>query len=928
MKRLSGLLICAAVGLQLLVSGCGRNSEENLLASAKAAYDRRDNKSAILDLKSVLQVNPKSGEARLLLGKALLADGDARSAGVELTKAIELRMPEASVLPEYLDALLAQQQFKKVIDEFGSRTVEDPLANARLKTAVATAFLASGEVEKAQSILDNVLQGDPKFTRALFVRSNAKAAVRDYAGAMVVVDQLLALDDKYAEAWKLKGDLHNAISPGAPEAIAAYRKAYEVRSGFYSARLAAISYFLQRREVDEAKHEMAALKKASSANPSMTQFLEAQFALIDADYPRARELIQQLLRNQPDDVRLLQVAGTIELQAGALVQAEKFLSKAMSAQPNNVYARRHLARTYLRMGQPAKSLAILKPLLDRPQPDAEVMATAAEAYLHEGNAKEAEVYFQRAAKVNPDDIRIKTALALTELAKGHVETGFMQLQSIAQSDKGVTADMALISARLRQRDLAGAMKAIDALEGKQPDQPLAANLRGRVQLLRNDTAGARQSFLAALSIKPAYFPAAASLAQMDLLDRKPADAAKRFEDVIKVNPKSAEAYLALADLRQRSGSPKADVGKLISAAVSASPMDPVPRVVLINHHLEARQFKQALLFAQESSSLLPDSVELLAGLGRAQAASGEVNQAMTTYTKLAKLEPKSPYPYLRMADAYLSIKDYDSAVRSYKRALELVPNHVEAQRGLISIALRQGKPELALKSAAELQRQAPDDPTGYLFEADIYAESKNFDAAIAAYRTALKKVKSANQVAIKLHAALGASGRHAEAASFAAGWLRDYPKDAAFRYYLGDFFMAKRDYPAAEKKYEEVIAIQPDNAWALNNLAWLLVQQKKKGAVEYASRAVALVPDKAAVLDTLALALAGDGDLPKAIEMSEKAVAMSPDLPDLRLNLAKIYLKAGKKVEAATELDRLAALGAKFPRQPEVQALSKLAGRG
>ena len=56
------------------------------------------------------------------------------------------------------------------------------------------------------------------------------------------------------------------------------------------------------------------------------------------------------------------------------------------------------------------------------------------------------------------------------------------------------------------------MKAIDGLEKKQPDKPLAANLRGRTLLAKKDVPGARKSFERALEIDPMFFPAVASLA--------------------------------------------------------------------------------------------------------------------------------------------------------------------------------------------------------------------------------------------------------------------------------------------------------------------------------------------------------------------------------------------------------------------------------
>ena len=76
-------------------------------------------------------------------------------------------------------------------------------------------------------------------------------------------------------------------------------------------------------------------------------------------------------------------------------------------------------------------------------------------------------------------------------------------------------------------------------------------------------------------------------------------------------------------------------------------------------------------------------------------------------------------------------------------------------------------------------------------------------------------------------------------------------------------------------------------------------------------------------MDTLATVLADSGQVGKALEIEKQAVALQPDYPQFRLNLAKLYIKAGDKANARIELDRLAKLGDKFSRQAEVGELVK-----
>ena len=177
----------------------------------------------------------------------------------------------------------------------------------------------------------------------------------------------------------------------------------------------------------------------------------------------------------------------------------------------------------------------------------------------------------------------------------------------------------------------------------------------------------------------------------------------------------------------------------------------------------------------------------------------------------------------------------------------------------------------------------------------------------------------------RLHAALSAGKKTAEATAFAQDWRKKHPEDGAFVLYLGDQAMAVGQLDEAEAFYRQVLDKQPRQVLALNNLAFVLATQKKPGAVAMAEQALQLAPRSAAVMDTLAMALAGEQKLPRALEMQKKAVAAAPEVYNFRLQLAKLLIQAGDKANARSELSTLAALGNKFPRQAEVAALIKTA---
>jgi putative PEP-CTERM system TPR-repeat lipoprotein len=441
-------------------------------------------------------------------------------------------------------------------------------------------------------------------------------------------------------------------------------------------------------------------------------------------------------------------------------------------------------------------------------------------------------------------------------------------------------------------------------------------------LAKKDFAAARLAFERALAIDPTFFPAAASLAGLDMTDKKPDDAKKRFDAVLAKDPKNSQAMVAVAELAARSGASNSDVAALIGKAIDANPTESGPRLLLIEFYLKGKELKPAMLAAQNAVAALPDNLDVLDGLGRVQMASGEPNQAITTFTKLAAMQPLSPNPFLRLADAQSLAKNKDAATQSLRKALEIKPDLIEAQRGLIMLSLVDKKYAEAIVQARTVQKQRPKEAIGFVLEGDINAAQKNWEAAGLAYRAGLKE-SPVPELALKLHASLAASSKTAEAQNFAGNWVKDHPGDAAFHFYLGDFAIVHKDLVAAQKSYSEVIKLQPGNAAAFNNLAWVTGQLNKDGAIGFAETSNKLAPNQPAFMDTLAMLLSDKNDHARAIELQNKAIKLQPENPLFKLNMAKIYIKAGKKDLARKELEELTKLGAKLPNQTEVDSLLK-----
>lgn len=919
----------AMLAVALLVGACSSSNPDELIRSAEDYLNRKDAPAAVIQLKNALQASPDSARARFLLGQALEATGDFGGAETEYRKAQELGYAADEVIPRLANALLLQGQYRKLTTEYASQQLVTPLAQASLKTVLAQAWRRQGQDDKFQSDIEEALKAKADHAPALLELARARAAHGDINAALALLDKVPAQSSVEHEVLKLRGDLVLFGQRDTDAALALYQKAYQAHPNYVEGYAAAIQLLLAQGKPDAAAQTLQALIKVAPGHPQ-TLYLQANLAYAKNDYKVAQEHAQKLLRITPDNARALELAGMTEFRLNSYVQAEALLAKALQLSPGLPLARRGLVLTYARTGKLDKALATLPPDLENSGKDPAMLAIAGQVHLLHGELDRAQQYFSKASVLDPKDPIKRTSLAVSRLMSGPNENVLGELQDIAASDSSVVADMALINVLLQSNDAKRALEAIDALEKKRPADVFSHFLRGRALLLQNDMAGARKAMERVLEFNPHFFPAIESLARLDNADKRPDAARARIEAAIQHQPGNLQAHLALVNLRAANGADKTELTGLLRKAVDAAPGNPAPHLLLVDHYLRNNAPKDALTAAQQGVAAVPGNALMLDGLGRAQSAHGDHNQAQSTFSRIAALQPQSPQPYLRMANAHLAQGNRDAAGQSFRKALEIQPDLLQAQQGLISLAMAAQKPGDALAISRSVQKQRPKEAAGYLLEGDIHATSKTWDKAIGAFRTGLKQAPSP-ELARRLHAALDSAGKKSEADQWAAEWQRTQPKDADFPFYLGGKAIASNDLPKALQQFERVTALQPGNAAALNNLAWIKGRLGQEGALADAERANALLPNQPALMDTWAMLLSDANQHEKAIELEKKVLQLQLQTQPptqqqalwFKLNLAKIYLKAGQKDPARALLDELAAAGQQFPAQAEVERLKK-----
>jgi putative PEP-CTERM system TPR-repeat lipoprotein len=895
--RLALATVCAA-----LLSACS-DSPEAMLLSAKEYLAANDTNAAAIQLKNALQNDGNLAEARFLLGKVNLEQGNIPGAVKELRRAIERGYPETQVAPYLARALVLSGEFDQVIKEFGSRTLEDPAAHAQLLVAVGDAHLGAREPAKAREAFQSALDKSPGNPSAMVGVARTKLAVGDLDGALADADAALAAKSDIPEAHALRADVLTLRGRSA-EALAALDAAIEARPQALDYHFARISTLLRENRVDDAVARLKDMKQIAPAHPT-TRYLEALVALRTNKPAEAQEHIAEVVRLAPDFLPGRLLSGTIHIQMKRYVQAQEDLSVVLSRAPGQPLARRLLAMSQLALGDSGDALTTLQPLLDSPTVDSAALSLAGRISAAGGEFDRAAEYYAKVVAAQPDDAGARTRLGLTRLMGGDADRAFADLEAASDLDPDAgQADVALILAHLRRGELGEAMAAQQQYEKKQPDSPQPYTLKGGILLAKKDLAGARAALEKALEIKPDYLSAVVNLARMDIAEGQPQAARDRVEKIVKANPKNIDAHLLLAQVIGQTGGKPDDVRVALERAASANPAAVAPKLALVRHYLAVKDAKKGLAAAQELAAARPADPQAIEMLARAQVANEDLRQAVASLNKLVALLPQAPAPLVELADVQRLAKDRLGAEQSLRKALALKPELLDAQRRLVVLYLEDKRTDDALAVSRAVQRQRPKAAAGHVLEGDIHAHGGNWTQAVSAFRKALDR-EPTPQTAVTLHMAQLKAGTTGDAEKTAADWLRAQPKDVLFRNYLAERALAERRYDDAEKLYQKIADLSPNNVQALNNLAWVAGKNGSPKAIAIAEKALALAPRNPAVLDTLGMLQVEQGRREEGLENLRKAVGLAPDADALRLNLARAYLKLERKDDARAELDGL-----------------------
>ncbi|HET8576774.1 MAG TPA: tetratricopeptide repeat protein [Methylomirabilota bacterium] len=800
--------------------------------------------------------------------------------------------------------------------------VEPQARSGALVVALATFYLQAERPADAERILAPIVERYPAFSSARYLLGATYMTRGRFDLAAAQFEALVKqVPDEPEPHFRLAGAY--ARMGRGKEALAELDRVAKAMDKTAQFHLERARTLLMLGRTDDALQAARAAERIQPGQPQ-TSLLLGQIAAQRGDAKTAREMFSKAAEGGGESAAHLAL-GRLAAQEKNQDAALKEFDAAVSADPSSIRAARAKVGALIQQKRVKEAVDFAEGAARREAKRPEFAMLLGGAYASAGQWDKASAAYRRALDLDPAAVVPRLGLARVALAQRKDEEAIAQLQAALQHDPGNPAAALLITASYES--LARYDQAILVMEAAQKAAPTRVDFGLRLAELyfrkgRYDDAVAKARDLLAAS--PDLTPARLTRGQALLAKGDPA-ALKDFADVAKEYPKSAAAQYFLARAYLRFGQmaeaqaafreairldpqftqaktelallsggkvDKAELQKQVErfhAEVKANPRNLTARESLARHLLALGQNQEAkdqLKAILEAAPGHPAANYLMA---RVAIQDGKWEEAANYLRAALRTNPSNVEVNLLMAAYLLQANRPEEAVQYLQTVLKVNPNlsTVKVQLGAVYLRLRR-YPD-ALRLAREVQKAEPRSPAGPLLVGSVLIAQQKSQDAIEAFNQALK-----------LNANL----------------------DGAYAG-LGQAYQQLNQNDKAVEAYQRAVAINAKDVVSLNNLAWILLEVRKKPdeALPLATKAQQLAPESAEVLDTLGWVHFRRGAFADAEKALAKAAERAPNIAAIQFHLGMTYGRLGKRNDAVSALRRAAQLDPKLAESERINSL-------
>jgi tetratricopeptide (TPR) repeat protein len=602
------------------------------------------------------------------------------------------------------------------------------------------------------------------------------------------------------------------------------------------------------------KEAIALFRRAlqiNSSDPGVTTSL-VQNLMQDGQPQEAEKVALDLIYRQKTSYsKIYDLMYGVYFNENKPVDAENIMKAKVNNNPKQAGYRLDLARHYSRVRRPDEMKATLQALLDDPKDFPQARRWVGDFYLAFRDYDEAVRNYEAGAHSLPagkERIAYKESIMVTRLSQGKMDEAAREAGEILKEDPQNESALRLEAdnwlATGKPDKIEAALRTFEKLSSRHPDDPVLRYHLGRSYREKGDLEHARNQFLEAIKRRRDFLRARYELVEIDLLQRRLAEAAQQTSEILAIKPKDERGLLLEAQCAMARG----DAADLTAARnqlnglIKNSPQATGPELQLgllelkQSHFREAadifqklrskgeaqgflglattfvseKQYDQAISVLRDGLKKWPDSTQIMAQLATTEALAGSYDLAISHFQKLAEADPKSAQYRLRIGEVYDLKGDLKKATEYYQQTYELAPNEPSLALTLADALARGGRTPEAKRLYQGVLKARPDNATAMNNLAFLIADTGgDLDEALRLAKQAMGKTPTEPNYSDTIGYIYLKQGQGDSALRTFGNLVRNNPMVATYRYHLGMALVAKGDKTAAKKELQAALAAHP-----------------------------------------------------------------------------------------------------------------------
>jgi putative PEP-CTERM system TPR-repeat lipoprotein len=480
----------------------------------------------------------------------------------------------------------------------------------------------------------------------------------------------------------------------------------------------------------------------------------------------------------------------------------------------------------------------------------------------------------------------------------------------------------MVLAMQQRGEFDDAQMRLDKMIEDYPDSSALWNLKGGLYQRSGDLGAAADAFAKSIDADQKNTGAMLNLARLELVQGRAQQAERLYRNVLEIRPDDTAAMTGLAQVAIGNGDTAAAINWLQKARDTNDAVLQ-PRLMLGRLYLQVGDVDAAAAVASEAFSIDRNNPEAINLDGLVKLRRGRLPVAEARFKEASLAVPDEPRFVFNRARTLSAMQRADEAYQILGQMYPKHPEHAGTAVLYAALLARDNKWDEAFAIAEDLKRRYPDSPMGDSIEGDLYTAQRKDAEALAAYEAAMAK-QPMLKVALRV-SELRMKTDAADPEEPYLTYLETDPASIEARLMLAQVYQ-RTDRPApAIEQYETVVREAPDNAIALNNLAWLYYEKDDNRAEATAAKAYELASDNPDIVDTYGWISLENGKTEEALALLREAVSKSskPGNAEIRYHLAVALARTGEAEEAKSILEELLGSEESFASRADAASMLK-----